>query len=100
MRTWLSVRLKPKSKKSRKRESYNTYLPRIISPICGLNLGIRAILRASKERSKTSSLPLWESLSYELLQASQNRGDVIAKKYKIHDLAVSNKRKVHFGFRH
>lgn len=96
----ISVRLKPKPKKGRKRESYNIYLPRVISPACGLNLGIRSILKVSKERSQASSQPFWESLSQELLQASQNKGEVIAKKYKIHDLAVSNKRRIHFGFRH
>lgn len=95
----ISVRLKPKSKKGRQRQSYNVYLPRMVSPICGLSLGIRSILKASKERSRLSSLPFWESLSRELLQASQNKGDVIAKKYKIHDLAISNKRRVHFGLR-
>ena len=95
----ISVRIKPKSKKGRKRQSYNVYLPRIVSPVCGLNLGIRSIIKVSEERSRISSLPFWESLSIELLQASQNKGDVVAKKYKIHDLAVSNKRRVHFGLR-
>ncbi len=93
----ISVRLKPKSKKGRRRQSYNVYLPRIVSSACGLNLGIRSIIKVSEERSRVSSLPFWESLSIELLQASQNKGDVVAKKYKIHDLAVSNKRRVHFG---
>lgn len=95
----IAVRLKPKPKKGRNRQSYNVYLPRVISPICGLSLGIRSILKASRDRSQVSFLPFWESLSQELLEASQNKGEVVAKKYKVHGLAVSNKRRVHFAIR-
>lgn len=95
----IAVRLKPKPKKRRNKQSYNTYLPRVISPICGLNLGIRSILKASRERSQSSFLPFWESLSQELLQASQEKGDVVAKRYSVNNLALSNKRRIHFGIR-
>lgn len=92
----IAVRLKPKPKKRRNKQSYNIYLPRIISPACGLSLGIRSILKASQERSQASLSPFWESLSQELLQASQDKGEVVAKRYRINKLAVSNKRRVHF----
>ena len=96
----IAVRLKPKSKKTRRnKQSYNVYLPRIISPLCGLNLGIRSILKASRERSQVSFSPLWDSLSQELLQASQDQGVVVSKRYSVNKLAVSNKRRVHFGTR-
>lgn len=95
----IAVRLKPKPNKSRNRHSFNVYLPRVISPARGLSLGIRSILKSSQDRAKSSFSPFWESLSQELLQASQNKGEVIGKKYKIHGLAVSNKRRVHFGIR-
>ena len=95
----VAVRLKPKPKKRRNKQSYNVYLPRVISPVCGLSLGIRSILKASKERSQASFSPFWESLSQELLQASQNKGEVVAKRYSVNRLAVSNKRRVHFAIR-
>ncbi len=95
----IAVRLKPKPKKRRNKQSYNIYLPRVISPTCGLSLGIRSILKASQERSRSSFLPFWESLSQELLQASQDKGDVVAKRYSVNKLAVSNKRRIHFGIR-
>ena len=59
--------------------------------------GIRSILKTSRERSQLSFSPLWESLSQELLQASQSKGKVVAKRYKVNKLAISNKRKVHFA---
>lgn len=95
----IAVRLKPKPKKRRNKQSYNVYLPRVISPSCGLSLGIRSILKLSRERSQSSFLPFWESLSQELLQASQNKGEVVAKRYSVNKLAVSNKRRIHFGIR-
>ena len=95
----IAVRLKPKPKKRRNKQSFDIYLPRIISPVCGLNLGIRSILKASQARSRQSFLPLWESLSIELLQASQNKGEVVTKRYNISKLAASNKRRVHFNIR-
>lgn len=95
----IGVRLKPKPKKSRNRQSFNIYLPRLISSSRGLGLGIRSILKASRDRSQISFLPLWESLSQELLQASQKKGEVVSKKYKVHGLALSNKRRVHFAIR-
>lgn len=95
----IAVRRRPNPKKRRNRQSFDVYLPRVISPVRGLGLGIRSILKASRERSQASFSPFWESLSQELLQASQNKGDVVAKRYKVNDLARSNKRKVHFGIR-
>ena len=95
----IAVRLKPKPKKRRNKQSFDIYLPRVISPIRGLNLGIRSILKASQARSKQSFVPLWESLSFELLQASQNKGEVVTKRYNISRLASSNKRRVHFTIR-
>ena len=95
----IAVRLKPKPKKRRNKQSFDVYLPRIISPTRGLGLGIRSILKTSKERSQQSFLPLWESLSQELLQASQNKGEVVLKKYSVSKLALSNKRRVHFSIR-
>ena len=95
----IAVRLKPKPKKRRNRQSFDIYLPRVITPTQGLNLGIRSILKASQARSRQSFLPLWESLSIELLQASQNKGEVVIKRYNISRLAVSNKRRVHFAIR-
>ncbi|CAN0592097.1 unnamed protein product [Ectocarpus sp. 12 AP-2014] len=93
----IAVRVKPKPKKRRNKQSFNVYLPRVISPICGLSLGMRSILKTSRERSQLSFLPLWESLSQELLQASQSKGKVVEKRYKVNKLAISNKRKVHFA---
>lgn len=95
----IAVRLKPKPKKRRNKQSFDIYLPRVISPIRGLNLGIRSILKASQARTKQSFVPLWESLSFELLQASQNKGEVVTKRYNISRLASSNKRRVHFTIR-
>ena len=95
----IAVRLKPKPKKRRNKKSYNVYLPRLISPVCGLSLGIRSILKESRDRSKASFSPFWESLSQELLEASQNKGKVIANRYRVNKLAVSNKRRVHFSIR-
>lgn len=95
----IAVRLKPKPKKRRRKQSYDVYLPRVISPVCGLNLGIRSILKASRERCQVSFSPFWESLSQELFEASQEKGEVVAKRYKINKLAVSNKRRVHFAVR-
>lgn len=95
----IAVRLKPKPKKRRNKQSYNVYLPRMISPVCGLSLGIRSILKASRESSQASFSPFWESLSQELLQAFQDKGKVIAKRYSVNKLAVSNKRRVHFVIR-
>ncbi|CAM9133653.1 unnamed protein product [Ectocarpus fasciculatus] len=93
----IAVRIKPKPKKRRNKQSFNVYLPRVISPTCGLSLGMRSILKISRERSQLSLLPLWESLSQELLQASQSKGKVVEKRYKVNKLAISNKRKVHFA---
>ncbi|CAM9150149.1 unnamed protein product [Ectocarpus fasciculatus] len=93
----IAVRIKPKPKKRRNKQSFDVYLPRVISPVCGLNLGMRFILKTSRERSRLSLSPLWESLSQELLQASQSKGKVVANRYSVNKLAVSNKRKVHFA---
>lgn len=95
----IAVRLRPKPKKRRIKQSYNVYLPRVISPACGLSLGMRSILKASREESQLSFSPLWESLSQELLQASQDKGRVVAKRYSDNKLAFSNKRRVHFTLR-
>nr|WBP69841.1 ribosomal protein S7 [Costaria costata] len=94
----IGVRLKPKPKTRRNKQAFNVYLPRIISPICGLNLGMRSLLKASRDRSMTS--PLWENLSKELLKASQNKGEVVSKRYSLNKLAMSNKRRIHFGVRY
>nr|YP_011008359.1 ribosomal protein S7 [Sporochnus bolleanus]WBP70330.1 ribosomal protein S7 [Sporochnus bolleanus] len=93
----IGIRLKPKPKKRRKTNPYNVYLPHTLSPHQGLNLGMRALLIASREGS--SSRPLWENLSHEFLKASQGKGDVVAKRYSSNKLADSNKRRVHLGFR-
>nr|YP_011008150.1 ribosomal protein S7 [Egregia menziesii]WBP70051.1 ribosomal protein S7 [Egregia menziesii] len=94
----ISVRLKPKPKTRRNKQSFNVYLPRVISPFCGLNLGMRSLLQVSRERSTDS--PLWYNLSKELLKASQNKGEVINKRYSLNKLAISNKRRIHFGVRY
>lgn len=94
----IGVRLKPKPKTRRNKQSFNVYLPRLLSPICGLNLGMRSLLKASRDQSITS--PLWENLSKELLKASQNKGEVVNKRYSLNKLAVSNKRRIHFGVRY
>nr|YP_009549875.1 ribosomal protein S7 [Cladosiphon okamuranus]AYW52589.1 ribosomal protein S7 [Cladosiphon okamuranus] len=95
----IAVRLKPNPKKRRRKQSYNVYLPRLITPMCGLSLGIRSLIKASRERSQSSFSPLWESLSQELFQASQNKGGVVAERYRVNKLAISNKRRVHFATR-
>ena len=64
----------------------------------GLHLGMRSLLKASRDRSSIS--PLWENLSKELLKASQNAGEVIDKRYSLNKLAGSNKRRIHFGIRY
>ena len=93
----IGIRLKPKPKKRRKINPYNIYLPHTISPIRGLNKGMRALLKASKEGSTSS--PFWENLSQEILKASQGKGEVVAKRYSLNKLADSNKRRVHLGVR-
>nr|YP_009072537.1 ribosomal protein S7 [Petalonia fascia]AIQ78478.1 ribosomal protein S7 [Petalonia fascia] len=95
----IAVRVKPKPKKRKNNQSFDIYLPRVISPIRGLSLGIRSILKSSKDRSQQSFIPLWESLSQELLQASQNKGVVVTRRYSVSKLAASNKRRVHFAVR-
>nr|YP_009073514.1 ribosomal protein S7 [Scytosiphon lomentaria]AIQ78518.1 ribosomal protein S7 [Scytosiphon lomentaria] len=95
----IAIRVKPKPKKRRTTQSFNVYLPRVISPLRGLSLGIRSILKSSKERSQESFIPLWESLSQELFKASQDKGDVVAKRYSVSKLAASNRRRVHFNIR-
>ena len=95
----IGVSLKPKSKKGRRKHSYNVYIPRTISAVRGLSLGIRLIVKASREHSRAYFCPFWESLSQELLQASQNKGEVVAKRYSNNELAISNKRRVHFKIR-
>ena len=76
---------------------YNVYIPYTISPTRGLNLGMRAILRASRDRSLSS--PFWANLSKEFIEASQGKGDVISKKYILNRLAGSNKRRAHLSIR-
>lgn len=93
----IGIRLKPKPKKRRKINSFNTYVPYTISSMKGLNLGMRSLLKASKERS--GSRPFWENLSQEILLASFGKGEVVAKRYSLNKLADSNKRRVHLGYR-
>jgi len=93
----VGIRLKPKPKTRSDANSYSVYIPYMISPIRGLNLGMRAILNASRERSLSS--PFWDNLSQEFIQASQGRGEVIAKKYILNRLAGSNKRRAHLSVR-
>ncbi len=93
----IGIRLKPKPKKRRQASPYNVYLPYTITPIRGLNLGMRSLLKASRDGSPSRSF--WENLSQELLQASQGKGEVVAKRYSLNKLADSNKRRVHLGVR-
>lgn len=93
----VGIRLKPKPKTRSQTNPYNVYIPYMISPMRGLNLGMRAILKASRERSL--SAPFWDNLSQEVIQASQGRGEVIAKKYTLNRLAASNKRRAHLNVR-
>nr|YP_011008324.1 ribosomal protein S7 [Scytothamnus australis]WBP70295.1 ribosomal protein S7 [Scytothamnus australis] len=93
----VGIRMKPKPKKRRQANSYNVYVPFSISPSRGLSLGMRALLKASLVSSP--SQPLWETLSRELLQASQRKGDVVAERFSLNKLANSNRRRVHLGFR-
>lgn len=92
----IAVRLKPKSQKRGKSPSFNVYLPRVISPSRGLNIGIRSLIKASRERSQSFFIPFCESLKQELVEASKNKGSVVEKRYKASELALSNKRRVHF----
>nr|QWK44488.1 ribosomal protein S7 [Desmarestia aculeata] len=93
----VGIRLKPKPKSRSQTNPYNVYIPYTISPLCGLNLGMRAILKASRERPLSS--PFWDNLSQEFVQASQGKGDVISKKYILNRLAGSNKRRAHLSIR-
>lgn len=93
----IGIRLKPKPKKRRRVNVFNVYLPHTIEPIKGLNLGMRALLKAGQE--STASRPFWFNLSQEILQASSGKGEVVTKRYNLNKLADSNKRRVHLGSR-
>lgn len=92
----IAVRIKPKPKNRRKKQSFDIYLPRLISSRSGFNLGIRSLVKESRDRSRITFVPLWESLSNELLNAAQNKGLVVSNRYKVNKLAVSNKRRGYF----
>lgn len=91
----IGIRLKPRAKKRRAVNSYSVYLPHTIPAVRGLNLGMRAILAASRRRSTLR--PFWDNLSQEILEASLGRGEVVTKRYSLNKLADSNKRRVHLG---
>nr|UVW81729.1 ribosomal protein S7 [Sargassum horneri] len=91
----IGIRLKPKAKKRRAVNSFSVYLPHTISPIRGLNLGMRALLASSRRRSGVR--PFWDNLSEEILESSLGRGEVVTKRYSLNKLADSNKRRVHLG---
>ena len=93
----ISYSSKTKTKKRRKINSLNTYVPYTISSLKDLNLGMGSLLKASRERS--TSRPFWENLSQEILLASLGKGEVVAKRYSLNKLVDSNKRRVHLGYR-
>ena len=86
----IGIRLKPKSKKRRKINYFNTYVPYTKSSLKGLNLEMRSLLKSSRERS--TSRPFWENLSQEILLASLGKGEVVTKRYSLNKLADPNKR--------
>nr|YP_011008394.1 ribosomal protein S7 [Syringoderma abyssicola]WBP70365.1 ribosomal protein S7 [Syringoderma abyssicola] len=87
----IGIRLKPRGKKSRRIVNIeDSYIPHFISSARSQTLGIRALFIAGRKRSM--SRPLWENLSQEFLEAALNRGEVVESRYRIHDLAKTNKR--------
>nr|YP_009502529.1 ribosomal protein S7 [Sargassum yezoense]YP_009924817.1 ribosomal protein S7 [Sargassum siliquastrum]YP_010485694.1 ribosomal protein S7 [Sargassum serratifolium]AWV83127.1 ribosomal protein S7 [Sargassum yezoense]QNH69186.1 ribosomal protein S7 [Sargassum siliquastrum]UVW81803.1 ribosomal protein S7 [Sargassum serratifolium] len=91
----IGIRLKPRAKKRRAVNAFSVYLPYTISPVRGLNSGMRALLAASRRRSPTK--PFWDNLSQEILESSLGRGEVVTTRYSLNKLADSNKRRVHLG---
>nr|YP_010390262.1 ribosomal protein S7 [Sargassum nigrifolium]UPV69777.1 ribosomal protein S7 [Sargassum nigrifolium] len=91
----IGIRLKPRAKKRRALNAFSVYLPYTISPVRGLNSGMRALLAASRRRSATR--PFWDNLSHEILESSLGRGEVVTTRYSLNKLADSNKRRVHLG---
>ena len=91
----IGIRLKPRAKKRRAVNTFSVYLPYTISPVRGLNSGMRALLAASRRRSATR--PFWDNLSQEILESSLGKGEVVTTRYSLNKLANSNKRRVHLG---
>nr|YP_009058550.1 ribosomal protein S7 [Sargassum hemiphyllum]AIM19573.1 ribosomal protein S7 [Sargassum hemiphyllum]UDY71297.1 ribosomal protein S7 [Sargassum hemiphyllum var. chinense] len=91
----IGIRLKPRAKKRRAVNAYSVYLPYSISPLRGLNSGMRALLVASRRRPSTR--PFWDNLSQEILESSLGKGEVVSQRYSLNKLADSNKRRVHLG---
>nr|UVW81840.1 ribosomal protein S7 [Sargassum siliquastrum] len=91
----VGIRLKPKAKKRRTANAFSVYLPYSISPVMGVNSGMRALLAASRRRP--SARPFWDNLSQEILESSLGRGEVVTQRYSLNKLADSNKRRVHLG---
>ena len=79
--------------RSKKKSIY--YVPFIVSPIRGLNEGIKAIFKESKKGS--AFFPIWENLAEEIIKASLGIGKVVSEKYKINKIALRYKYRSHFG---
>ena len=94
----IGVRAKPRNKKKKKKvAAFDTYTPYNISPLKGVSLGMRDIVKISKEG--VASAPFWENLSGEILKCALGKGKAVSNRYKINELAKVNSRRVHFGVR-
>lgn len=89
----VGVRKRPKSKKSRRRSSFDVYTPYPVMPARGIALGLRSLLEAA--RRGPSYLPLWENFALEILEASQGRGEVVDMRFKVNRLARRNSHRLH-----
>lgn len=74
----------------------NVYqVPRSISPDKKINLGIKFILQACKNRKEYTMI---DKLSAELIDAYNNKGLAVKKKDEVHKLGETNKSFSHFSF--
>lgn len=88
--TFIGVRLKAQGKKFRRNTKVNNvFTPYFLLDTRSQVLAIRSLFIAGQNRS--SSRPLWENLSEELLEAAFYRGSIVEKCHDTHKIANNNK---------
>jgi len=81
--------------KSRRVGGSNYQVPIEVSDLRATNLGLRALIKAARERSgKTIAI----KLANELIDASNNTGSAVRKKEEMHRMAEANKAFAHFRY--
>lgn len=91
-------RTKPRGKKYRRAVSVKeSFVPYFFSHSRSQTLSIRSLVVAG--RSRVSSKPLHENLSYEIIQAALKRGDVVSNKYGVYARAGLNRRFYRFRWK-